>query len=150
MPVSRKNKVFTISGIPGCTPDEVVFARSRFTVGDQEAINNQLLAMSLDAAKEGLSVDMQTNFGAIKRATITQMVESWTLKEEVELPGGQTVIAPLPQISEDPDVVSQLDIEVADYIFMAIQMKRNPADDLKTEAQQESFLASATEATSAS
>jgi hypothetical protein len=148
MPVSRAKKLFTITEIPGCGPNEVVFARKRFTVRDQEEINNQLLAMSLDAAKDGNpSVDMQTNFGAIKRATLSQMIESWTLQEEVELPGGQTMVAPLPQIKEDPDVVNELDIEVADYIFMAIQTKRNPAE---TPEQQESFLANATEATSAS
>ena len=148
MPVSRSKKLFTITNIPGCGPNEVVFARSRFTVGDQEEINNQLLAMSLDATKDGgPAVDMQTNFGAIKRATLSQMIESWTLQEEVELPGGQTVTTPLPQIKEDPDVINELDIEVADYLFMAVQQKRNPG---QTPEQQESFLANATEATSAS
>lgn len=147
MPVSRQKKLFTITNIPGCELGEVVFARGRFTVRDQEEINNQLLAMSLDQTNAG--VDMQANFGAIKRATISQMVENWTLKEEIEV-NGQTMIVDLPQISEDPDVVSQLDIEVADYLFMAIQTKSNPAETLKTAEEKEAFLTSADAPSSAS
>lgn len=137
MPVSRQKKHFTITNIPGCGPDEVVFAQKRFTVGDQEAINNQLIALSI----ENGGADMQTNFGAIKRATLCQMIESWTLKEVIEVAGEERVVD-LPQIHEDPDVIAQLDIEVADYLFSAIQMRQNPSE-LKTEAQQESFLPTA-------
>ena len=151
MPVSRKKKIFTISDIPGCGPDEVVFARGRFTVGDQEEINNQLLSMSLHMETSDNPVNMQMNAGAIKRATIAQMVESWTLKEELELPNGETMIAPLPQIGEDPEIVSQLDIEVADFIYSAIQLKSILAASRPMKAEeQESFLTSATEASSAS
>lgn len=134
MPVSRQKKHFTITDIPGCGPDEVVFAKKRFTVGDQEAINNQLLAMSI----ENGGADMQTNFGAIKRATLAQMIESWTLKEVIEVAGEERVVE-LPQIDEDPNVVSELDIDVADYLFSAVQMRQNPAD-LKTAEQHADFL----------